>query len=157
MGRARNGELQICRFQKYRRYHAPLLVVTWRFHFCEGPSQKCQQPITTLHSVMYAISLVPGFFFKNVDLLVKVLGRWPVGMDYFRRLRGLFNSTFCAYFFANFLKKYLLGVGFCSCIFCFILYLVRTKLVLSLFCCIFCCKNEVLTEWGGNNIFGVLF
>ena len=37
--------------------------------------------------------------------------------------------------------KYLLGVGFCSCVFCFVFYLVRTKLVLLIFSTFFAAKN----------------
>ena len=40
--------------------------------------------------------------------------------------------------------KYLLGVGFCSCVFCFIFYLVRTKLVLLIFSAFFAVKKCTL-------------
>lgn len=77
-------------------------------------SQHCIQSCTQFH-------WFPDFFLKKiVDLLVKVLGRWPVDRDYFRRLRGLFDSTFCAYFFANFLKK--IFIGSWVLFLCFLLY-----------------------------------
>ena len=63
---------------------------------------------------------VESFFKKNFDLLVKVVGRWPVGMDYFRRLCGLFAATFCANLFTNFLKK--IFIGSWVLFLCFLLY-----------------------------------
>ena len=44
-------------------------------------------------------------------------------------------------FLLNILGKYLLGVGFCSCVFCFVFYLVTTKLVLLIFSAFFTAKK----------------
>ena len=53
-----------------------------------------------VHSDIHVISLVPGFLFKkNIDLLEKMLGRWPVDMGCFRGLCGLcFANFLCASF-----------------------------------------------------------
>ena len=77
-------------------------------------SQKCLQPITMLHSDIHVISLVPEFFFKkNIDLLEKMLGRWPVDMGCFRGLCGLCFAIFlCASFAFRFF--YIIN---CSCVF----------------------------------------
>ena len=44
-------------------------------------------------------------------------------------------------FLLNIEGKYLLEVGFCSCVFCFVFYLVRTKLVWSIFSAFFTAKK----------------
>ena len=44
-------------------------------------------------------------------------------------------------FLLNIGGKYLLGVGFCSCVFCFVFYLVTTKLVLLIFSAFFTAKK----------------
>ena len=44
-------------------------------------------------------------------------------------------------FLLSFSKKYSLGVEFCSCIFFFVFYLVRTKWVLSKYCAFFAIKK----------------
>ena len=70
-------------------HHRVCIFVKFVFKNTYSQSQHCIQSCTQFH-------WFPGFFLKqNIDLLARMTGSWPVDMDYFRRLRGLFAASFC--------------------------------------------------------------
>ena len=70
-------------------------------YFSEVNQINSHHPIKSLHLVLNVISLDPGFFLKkNLELLSKMLGSWPVCMADFKRWCGLFTTVFLCFPFA---------------------------------------------------------
>ena len=71
---------------------------------------------------------------KNIDLLVKMFGRWPgFVLGCCLLVCSLLRIWLWVLFFVNYWKKYLLIAVFYSCAFWFVFHFVRTKLVWSKF------------------------